>query len=83
LLTRVSLYHSGILITHVEFGDRAEFGANFAGGSDSDCNGHGTHVAGTVAGELYGVAKKATVIAVRSRRHARGGDAPSMQPTSH
>jgi subtilisin family serine protease len=57
----------GILTTHVEFGKRAEWAVNLAeDGIDTDCNGHGTHVAGTVAGALYGVAKNATVIAVRS-----------------
>jgi subtilisin family serine protease len=35
------------------------------GGSASDCNGHGTHVAGTVGGSTYGVAKSVTLVAVR------------------
>lgn len=35
------------------------------GGSDADTVGHGTHVAGTIAGSTYGVAKRATVIAVK------------------
>lgn len=56
---------TGILTTHQEFEGRAIFGANYAGGSNADCNGHGTHVAGTVGGALYGVAKKATLIAVK------------------
>jgi len=57
---------TGVLITHTEFAGRAVWGANYAGdGKNSDCNGHGTHVAGTVGGTLYGVAKKVSIIAVK------------------
>jgi subtilisin family serine protease len=56
---------TGIRTTHREFEGRATWGANFADNIDSDCNGHGTHVAGTVAGKTYGVAKKASVVAVK------------------
>jgi len=65
---------TGILTTHVEFaGGRAIWGANFADSTNSDCNGHGTHVAGTVAGETVGVAKKATVIGVKVLNCAGSG----------
>ena len=35
------------------------------GGNADDCNGHGTHVAGTIGGSTYGVAKDVTLVAVR------------------
>ena len=57
---------TGILFGHSEFGGRASTGVDeIDGGSADDCNGHGTHVSGTAAGATYGVAKQATLIAVR------------------
>ena len=58
---------SGVLSAHAEFGGRVASGwtAISDGLGTGDCNGHGTHVAGTVAGKTYGVAKAATVIPVR------------------
>jgi oryzin len=56
---------SGININHNEFQGRASLGYNAVGGSHVDDNGHGTHVAGTIAGATYGVAKKASVISVK------------------
>jgi len=57
---------TGILITHVDFGGRASWGNNFVGdGINNDCNGHGTHVAGTTGGTAYGVAKDVSLIAVK------------------
>ncbi|MCX7084943.1 MAG: S8 family serine peptidase [Methylococcales bacterium] len=57
---------TGILTTHQEFGGRATWGANFAGDFvDTDCNGHGTHVAGTIGGNTYGVAKGVNLVAVK------------------
>ncbi len=56
---------TGILYNHTEFGGRASFGYDAFGGNGSDCNGHGTHVAGTVGGATYGVAKGVTLKAVR------------------
>ncbi len=53
---------TGIRTSHDEFGGRAAsgFDAVTAGGSAEDCNGHGTHVAGTIGGKTYGVAKGVT-----------------------
>jgi subtilisin family serine protease len=57
---------TGIRLSHDDFGGRAIWGANFIASSpDSDQDGHGTHVAGIIAGRTYGVAKKATVVAVK------------------
>ncbi|MHA7276142.1 S8 family serine peptidase [Arthrobacter sp. Hz1] len=58
---------SGILRTHSDFGGRVIQGwsAVSDGRGTSDCNGHGTHVAGTIAGSTYGVAKAATLVPVR------------------
>jgi subtilisin family serine protease len=58
---------SGVLSAHAEFGGRVAAGwtAISDGLGTGDCNGHGTHVAGTIAGKTYGVAKAATVIPVR------------------
>jgi subtilisin family serine protease len=58
---------TGILLTHTEFTGRLRdgFDAIDAGGKANDCNGHGTHVAGTVGGTVYGVAKGVSLVPVR------------------
>ena len=63
----VYVVDTGVLGTHAEFAGRMGNGydAVTAGGSATDCNGHGTHVAGTAAGATYGIADKATVHPVR------------------
>lgn len=63
----VYVIDSGIRPTHSEFGGRASIGADFIGDgrNGNDCFGHGTHVAGTVGGTLYGVARDVLINAVR------------------
>ena len=58
---------TGIRTTHSEFGGRAtgDFTAIDDGNGSNDCNGHGTHVAGTVGGATYGIAKDVRLHAVR------------------
>ncbi|CAK7238407.1 hypothetical protein SEUCBS140593_010657 [Sporothrix eucalyptigena] len=57
---------TGIYVDHADFGGRATWLANYAGdGSNTDGNGHGTHVAGTVGSATYGVAKKTQLFAVK------------------
>lgn len=61
----VHVIDTGIRTSHNEFGGRPERGFDAFGGNSEDCNGHGTHVAGTVGGSVYGVAKAVTLVAVR------------------
>ncbi|HEY9388468.1 MAG TPA: S8 family peptidase, partial [Mycobacteriales bacterium] len=58
---------TGIRTTHVDFGGRAHkvFDSVGDGQNGNDCNGHGTHVAGTVGGNTFGIAKGVQLFAVR------------------
>lgn len=62
---------SGLRATHTEFTGRVGTGRNFVGAatggdtSTDDCDGHGTHVAGSLGGSTYGVAKNVTIVPVR------------------
>ena len=62
---RAYVIDTGIRTSHNEFGGRASNVFDAFGGSGADCNGHGTHVAGTIGGATYGVAKSALLRGVR------------------
>jgi serine protease len=63
----VYVLDTGTRVTHTDFGGRASIGADFIGDGQNgnDCQGHGTHTMGTVGSNTYGVAKGATLVAVR------------------
>jgi serine protease len=58
---------TGIRPSHAEFGGRVVEGRTFIndGNGTNDCNGHGTHVAGTIGGATFGLAKAVTLVPVR------------------
>ena len=63
----VYVIDTGIYAQHKDFGGRASVGTDTVGDGQNgvDCMGHGSHVAGTIAGTNYGLAKGAKIIAVR------------------
>ena len=61
----VYIIDTGILTSHSQFGGRAANVYDAFGGSGTDCNGHGTHVASTVGGSTYGIAKAVRLRGVR------------------
>jgi subtilisin family serine protease len=63
----VYVIDTGIRTTHSEFGGRAiaDYDSMYDGQNGQDCHGHGTHVAGTIGGSNYGVAKSVQLHAVR------------------
>jgi len=65
---------TGINIDHNDFGGRAKWGITVPqNDADLDGNGHGTHVAGTIAGSRFGVSKKAKVVAIKVLRSNGSG----------
>jgi subtilisin family serine protease len=71
----VYVIDTGVRITHSQISGRASYGYDAVDGDTtaSDGNGHGTHVATTVAGTTYGVAKKAKIVAVRVLNNSGSG----------
>lgn len=76
----VYVIDTGVNIEHIELEGRAKWGKTIPQDSDTDSNGHGSHVAGTIASRAYGVAKKATIIAVKVL--GAGGASPLVRDIS-
>jgi len=71
---RAYIIDTGIRTTHSDFGGRAIWGTNTTGdGNNTDCHGHGTHVAGTVGGNSFGLAKGVALTAVKVLNCAGSG----------
>ncbi|MEU9932887.1 S8 family peptidase [Streptomyces anulatus] len=73
--TTVYVLDTGVRITHQDIVGRASNGYDFVDNDNvaQDGNGHGTHVATTAAGTVYGVAKKAKIVAVRVLNNSGSG----------
>ncbi len=71
---------TGIRTSHHDFGGRASVGFDAVGDGQNgqDCAGHGTHVAGTIGGSTYGVAKEVSLVAVRVLNCGGGGSTSSV-----
>lgn len=71
---KVYVIDTGVNVDHTDFGGRAVWGKTVPNGDrDEDGNGHGSHCAGTIGGTRYGVAKKATPVAVKVLRSNGSG----------
>ncbi len=75
---RAYIIDTGIRTTHNDFGGRATWGTNTVDSNNTDCNGHGTHVAGTVGGATYGVAKAVRLVAVKVLNCSGSGSTTSV-----
>ncbi|RBM06616.1 S8 family peptidase [Streptomyces sp. PT12] len=74
----VYILDTGVHYSHEDFGGRATLGFDAFGGDGSDGQGHGTHVAGTVAGSDYGVAKNANIVSVKVLDDSGSGTTESV-----
>jgi subtilisin family serine protease len=69
---------TGIQTNHPQFGTRAAVAYDALGGNGQDCNGHGTHVAGTIGSTTYGVAKQVQLRAVRALNCSGSGSSSGI-----
>lgn len=69
----VYVLDTGVLVQHQELNGRAHWGKNFVDNTLDDPNGHGTHIAGLIAGSTVGVARSAQIIAVKVLNNKRVG----------
>ncbi|ODV93496.1 hypothetical protein PACTADRAFT_52071 [Pachysolen tannophilus NRRL Y-2460] len=70
---------TGVHVSHKQFGSRAKWGKTIpTGDADEDDNGHGTHCAGTIGSDDYGIAKKANIVAVKVLRSNGSGSASDV-----
>lgn len=76
----VYVMDTGVNLSHTEFTGRTGGGIDYVDddSTPTDCNGHGTHVAGTAVGTSYGLAKRATVHAVRVLNCAGSGSSADI-----
>ncbi|KAF6808807.1 alkaline proteinase [Colletotrichum sojae] len=70
---------SGVVTSHTQFGGRATNGYNVFTGENTDTLGHGTHVAGTIGGTTYGVAKQTNIISVKVFQGRQGTTSTILQ----
>ncbi|XP_003731743.1 uncharacterized protein LOC587944 isoform X1 [Strongylocentrotus purpuratus] len=73
----VYVLDTGVRDTHEEFGGRVSHGGDYVddGWNGIDCHGHGTHCAGTAAGGIHGIARKANIVSIRLFNCAGSGSA--------
>ncbi|MFD9965878.1 S8 family serine peptidase [Amycolatopsis sp. NPDC058986] len=67
---------TGINPDNPEYGGRASIGKDFVGGDGKDCNGHGSHTAGTIASKTYGVAKQVKIVGLKVLGNDCTGNGP-------